>query len=364
MPIHLGIDETKPDLVVLVHSSDTHSTAQLIETLHACRFELKEFDPVDISQILSSVDSLLAQYKDDEVTINLTGGTKPWAIAFAMQARSAENTRLIYIDQNCVFYDYNAINTAERTWTPFESLDMETLMKYNGEMPTTHSSLASFEDDDQDVIDTIKELRKFNHNSFNKLTINVEDELRKKSNKMGLKDGSYIEGDFNTNEVSILLMGRKYHKREETLASPNVMKLVFNAGWFEYEVAQILSAWSHTKKLWMNVVYKTADKSKNKNEIDIVVNAGLKLLMVECKTQIHNTTDIDKFRSAVKAYGGMGCKTLFITESEMSKEAKEKCEEHSITHFSLLDPAYPNRAAAIKALHHLLDEKLFSNNAR
>ena len=74
----------------------------------------------------------------------------------------------------------------------------------------------------------------------------------------------------------------------------------------------MLSSWEYAKEIIMNANFPYKNNNP-KNEIDIIVNTGNRLLFVECKTQINDITDIDKFRTAVKNYGGMGCKALFIT---------------------------------------------------
>ena len=71
------------------------------------------------------------------------------------------------------------------------------------------------------------------------------------------------------------------------------------------------------------------------NEIDIIVNAGEKLLFVECKTQIHDGTDIDKFGNAVKSYGGLASKRIFITDTNMKPIAQEKCSQAKIPYYSM-----------------------------
>lgn len=360
MPVYLGIAETNPDKIVLVHSDKTLSQAKRIA--ESCKGEtiLVSFPPVDITEILSSVDKLFSQYAGEDITVNLTGGTKPWAIAFAMKAQPKDNVRLIYIDQNCVFYDYTSHDTSKIVWQPQLALDMETLMHYNGQAPWSHATLEKFEDDDKYVLEKVKKLRKQSPVNFNELTIDTERKAKSGSSFM-LRNGSYIEWDRKAHNVHMLLMTR-WSKLEEDLSSPNVMKIVFNSGWFEYEVALIMNRWAHTKELWMNVVYKTADGRKDKNEIDVIVNTGVKLLIVECKTQIHSITDIDKFRNAVKNYGGMGCKALFVTESSMRPEAVEKCRDSDIIPFSL--SAYPDIRTARKSLYQLLDKELFNLNAR
>lgn len=111
----------------------------------------------------------------------------------------------------------------------------------------------------------------------------------------------------------------------------------------------------------MNVVYPYRGGNA-KNEIDVIVNTGGKLLMVECKTQIQDNTNIDKFRSAVKNYGGMGCKALFITESRMKEAAKEKCADNQILSFSIQD--YEKETDAQRALFALLDKEIININAK
>ncbi len=99
-----------------------------------------------------------------------------------------------------------------------------------------------------------------------------------------------------------------------------------------------------------------------KNEVDIIINAGSKILFVECKTQITKNIDIDKFRSVVKTYGGIGSKALFVTDASMSELARQKCEDHGILTFSLKD--YSNQEVAQKELFKMLDEQLFVINTK
>ena len=68
---------------------------------------------------------------------------------------------------------------------------------------------------------------------------------------------------------------------------------------------------------------KAAEKFP-KNEIDIIVDTGDKALFVECKTNIHNTTDIDKFNTAVRNYGGSGSKALFVCLNKFKENAIQK----------------------------------------
>ena len=119
---------------------------------------------------------------------------------------------------------------------------------------------------------------------------------------------------------------------EQVFSSPHVEKILLNTGWFELYTARMLSKIHPEEDIRINCVFKNT-KRLPKNEIDIILNTGTKLIFIECKTQVYNTTDIDKFNSAVKNYGGLGSKALFVTNSKMRPEAQEKCDDHNITTF-------------------------------
>lgn len=360
MPVYLGINEFDPDVIVLIHSEGTRVLTERIAAEYQGKTRMLCIDPVDMPQIQTKVDKLLDEFKDDEVSVNLTGGTKPWAIAFALHAQGRQNVNLIYVDQNCTFYDY----TKGAKWQSSNVLSLQQLMRINGQIAKSHNSLSSYDDDDLDTLATVKSLRKKAPADFNALTI--PDKSWRRTLEGGnegfhdLKDGSYIEWK-KTEDYVHIVMHAKWVWIDKELESPNVMHIVFNSGWFEYEVAEMLSHWSHAKEVWLNVVYPYRE-GQAKNEIDIVINTGVKLLMVECKTQIFDNTDIDKFHTAVKNYGGMGCKSLFITESHMKDAAKEKCADSQVMAFCLND--YSSQAEAQKKLFAMLDKELFNINAK
>ena len=64
-----------------------------------------------------------------------------------------------------------------------------------------------------------------------------------------------------------------------------------------------------------------------KNEIDIIVDTGDKALFIECKTNIYNATDIDKFYTAVRNYGGSGSKALFVCLNKFTDNARNKISD-------------------------------------
>ena len=319
MPVYLGIIETNPNEIVLVHSNGTIGQARAVAKEYGERATLRCFAPVDMPIILPEVERLLDEHKDDDVTVNISEGTKPWAIAFTLQSRQRPNVQLLYVAQNCTFYNY----TTGVKWQPETNISMEQLMRFNGQDPKSKTLLTDYDDADMNTLQKVKAFRTRAYNVFKRLTIPDKSWRRKlegsNEGSQSLNDGSYVEWS-KTDHWVHLFHNHWKRRTETTFDSPNVMHIVFNSGWFEYEVVQMVSQWSHAKEVWLDVVYPYRG-GQAKNEIDIVVNTGLKLPMIECKTQIFDNTDIDKFRTSVKNYGGIGCKSLFVTESRMKDAA-------------------------------------------
>ena len=104
MPIYMGILELCPDRIIMIHSSSTRDIAEKIsKDYNYCN--LLEFDPVNY-QLVYEKAKVLLESLDGNISINITSGTKPWAIAFSMLSVTYVNTTIIYIDQNCYIYDY------------------------------------------------------------------------------------------------------------------------------------------------------------------------------------------------------------------------------------------------------------------
>ena len=338
MPVYLGIKNSKAEEIVLIHSSQSKDEAVKIKSDFNDRtINLIQMDPVDYMAISRETEKLLDCYSEyDKIEINITSGTKPWTIALNELSSDLKNAIVIYIDQNCVFYDLRN----KKSSVIDNKLDIAEILKYNNQSTESFLNLSSFTEEDLKVMKGIEEMRKFNYDEFNKLTIpgknlTYKNSLQNKNNgEEILSSGSKVIWDKAFKTVQLQLVNKKGESKSKTFVAPHVFEIVFNSGWFEYKIAQLLSDWKYSEEVWMNVKFPYKG-GRAKNEIDIIVNIGNKLMFVECKTQITDQTDIDKFNTAVKNYGGMGCKALFITDAKMKKEAEEKCEDSGIITFSL-----------------------------
>lgn len=104
MPVFVGIKESGADKLILVHSYETKSAAnkiaEYVARLNDIKSELVEIPAMDYNTAKSRIDSILKCHEEDDVTVNVSGGSKPWSIAIALLSYKYTNVRIIYIDQN------------------------------------------------------------------------------------------------------------------------------------------------------------------------------------------------------------------------------------------------------------------------
>ncbi len=363
-PVYLGISDNLPDKIILIHSERSKEEAERIAKEANLPTEYVLFDPVNVNKIFTQATKMRESLSpDNQYMINITSGTKVWTIAFYEIFKDLTNVEFIYIDQNNIIY-----NLTKNTQSPAKVvLDTELVLRLNGTKIKKLTSLKDYNEEDKKVLNQIKEVRSNAFiTEFNILTIpqKMNQVNSVKFNNEGIFEtplGSTVEWNKKEGVVSMSLKNKHGNIKSKKLKSPHVTDIVFFSGWFEYEIAEMLSHWKYAKEIIMNVVFPYND-DKPKNEIDVIVNTGNRLLFVECKTQINDITDIDKFRTAIKNYGGMGCKGLFITEATMKDTAAEKCKDSDILCFSLQDCG--NLMDPQKALSMKLETELFEINKK
>jgi len=352
-PVYQGIVYANPDKVILIHSSDTLEQAMRIKSEIAFAVDLQEYDPVDINKIFKKIDTI-SQNIDvkTELSINLSSGTKPWALAFYSKFVGKGNVALFYVDQNATIWDLVNRNKHKGVF------DMDAQFRLYGNPLVKYIPFNDYTKDDFAIIDKIKAIRKCNTKDFFELTkVNNLNSVFK--NKY-LKTGSYLKYDKKNNTFEMYLKSTKFTK-SSSLSSPNIYKILLNTTWFELEVAKVISKWEKIKDLRLNCVFPSKG-NLNKNEIDIIADLGFKLLFIECKTNLFDTTDIDKFASAVRNYGGMASKSILITQSPLKPKAIEKCKDNGVMYFS-----FQNNNTFItseKMLFTLLESELLNINPK
>jgi cystathionine beta-lyase/cystathionine gamma-synthase len=243
---------------------------------------------------------------------------------------------------------------------------------YSDKALTEYTPFKQFTQQDFEQIKKIREVRNFNRLEFNELTSKMY-EFQQNKELSGQQHEKVVQSESKMSELVwnratdsyrmyLFKQGNSQKKLEVEFCSPNITKLLLNTGWFEYEVASILAKWKYAKEIRLGCRFSTKETKDDKNEVDIIINTGTKLLFVECKTYIKNITDIDKFRSVVRNYGGLNSKAIFITDETIDLKAKEKLDDNRLMSFSLKDNHL--NLPLEKALFLLLESELNQINPR
>ena len=356
-PVFYGVYQCNPDTVILICSKQTKSEAERVKKLlelNQFSVEIKLIDSINLSIIHSQAETIKASMEqDDELTINLVGGTKAWALIFYTVFETREKTSFHLVDQNNRMW-----SILDRSSEPlYQKVDIDELLELYGNPIVKYTSFSEYNEEDIAVMDKIQDIRKNDRKAFKYLAANLSDEYAQEyaEQRSGVfRDGINKVEWRKPNKVVV-----KFENSDEILSSRHATSLFFNSGWFEFKVATILSQWNKANEIRLNCIFPLIpgqNKDNRKNEVDIIVSTDTKLLFVECKTSIKNGTDIDKFSTVVKNYGGTGTKALFISEQRIPPLVLKKCEESKILSFSLKD----NR---VEKLYEILDSELNTTNA-
>lgn len=330
MPVYLGIMDETPDKIILICSESSqrqaNSISNAIKTKTGKICKLVFFPPANFVEIKIRLKLLDSEYTEkDELTVNISGGSKPWSLLFNEYFSNISNANCVFIDQN-----NNRWNTRNNDVRKIDYIpDINEIFELNGTKVKSHKTLADYKEDDFKAIRQIRDIRNKNPKAFHEII----DQL--KESTIGKYHNCSIEWDYSSQDFHCEFKDRYGREFVKDIWSPNIRDVIMNTHWFELEVAKFLSKWEYAQDIWLNCEF-TVDKSQNNttfNEIDIIVNTGEKLLFVECKTQVYHSIDIDKFNNAVKNYGGLAAKRIFITDNEMETNSADKCVNAEIPYF-------------------------------
>lgn len=353
-PIYHVIKKLQPDTVVYVASDSSKNLAHTIKkNVDAVEQTIVYLEPTDANLIMQSVLQLADKYKNDKVTVNISGGLKSWTYFFITIFGNLPNAEILYIDQNIRLWNY----TKQTVTDISDTFNLITVLKLRNNPLSKYLKIEDFTEDDWNVCKKIQEIRGFKSRDFTPLlNLGKEQQMDLKSNtegyfQYGQSSAEWYKPSFEDRNGCVVLTLAGINN-EFVLESPHAINLVFNSGWFEYKVARMISKWNKARKTYINCIFPYNDKI-DKNEVDIIVETQIKALFVECKTYVYRTTDIDKFKSVVRTYGGTSSMALFITENELKPDAIKKCQEHKILCFSFKN--YNNDSDAETELFKLLD---------
>ncbi len=314
-PIYAHIAHTKPDAILLIHSSQTQRQAQSIKQLinrkqSSAQCILYEMDTQNLVDVDAGFKALAEQFcaKFDTVTVNISGGTKPWSIIAMKHFTSFPNAKCIYIDQN---NEVHNMTTFEHFPCDISSITINDIFALNNSRMRDSTPLNTYKPQDDKAASALHEIWK--NRKIRPIFRELLNDYRGESAFKNTYKASSVEVNRDTVVFSFKPKGGQIINK--TITAPNLKLLLTGTGWFELLVARALSKWSLARQIYLNVTMEHISGSDEQlNEFDIVVETNnYKLLFVECKTNIHAPTDIQKFDRAVQEYSGKGTKQIFVT---------------------------------------------------
>lgn len=347
LPVLVGIKEFSPNKIHFIVSEESKSKICLIEPfLIGKTFSENICNPFSFSSIKSTCEDVLNQIAQaDEVQFNLTGGTK--IMVLAVQSLILERKlNGFYINQDdtlLILPTYQIENLSCK-------ISVKEFLEISGHKMSSSKTMADFANEDFKAID---EIDKFSV-THDKLILEINSKIRKTYDKLSKipragqleinKSAKFIWTD---KSIAVEVSGKEVFK----ILSHKVRSLFFHASWWELIVAREISLWSKVKELLIQceLPFKT-DTMITKNEIDVLVNLGGKLIFIECKSGMVKQEDINKMRIVKDTYGGIISKSLLVCRFLPTSTILEKCKELNIDVFS----SYKGRTL-INPLSKLLD---------
>ena len=364
-PVYQGVVLSQPDKIILICSKETKSDAEIItnklKELHFYNVTT-EIYPIDEPQVVRQKLEVLLSIFDfsekDSISMNLSSGVKLWSL-ICLDICPRVNSHAYCLSQNGKVL--NIIGQSPKSKVEF---DMFTQFVLLGNGLSSYSIFSDYCEQEKENHEILKQLYK--NSTFQKLLkllkLKVSSEAPQSKDlqnwlksdrfvEMENDEEKYIEWHAKEKVFSISLgnQNNQYYEIKGEYAS----QMLLNTAWFEYEVAEKMAEIYGAQNVYMNCRFLSQEE-KDKNEVDVIVNTGQKLLFVECKTQISKPTDIDKFHSVVQNYGGSGSKSLFITMHQMNAIQQEKCNDNQIATFYLYEK--DNTARSTKALANAILE--------
>lgn len=330
LPIYLGIKEFSPDKIHFIVSKESIESLTnlkpMISGISQNEYRCNAFDFYEIKTICEKIIQKIDP--EDTITFNLTGGTK--IMVLACQAIIHEKSlHGFYINQDDSFlvlpsYERKSINT---------EISVKEFFDITGHSTYNYKTIKDFTEED---IKTAAKIKNFaNNDSRYKLIIGAfRKKYLNKNESLPLKGSESINNDIKVIWDQTSLNIEFKNKNILKLNSKIVYDLFFEAVWWELIVANEIIHLKNYKELFLGFELNfKSNKQETKNEIDILINTGKKLIFIECKSGFVKQEDINKMKIVKQTYGGIIAKSILVCRELPNQSIIEKCKELDIELF-------------------------------
>lgn len=330
LPIYVGIKEFSPDKIHFIVSKESIESLNNLMPMVTCishnEYRCNAFDFYEIKTVCEKIIQKINP--EDSITFNLTGGTK--IMVLACQAIIHEKgLNGFYINQDDTFL---VLPTYERKNINYE-LSTKEFFDISGHSTYNYKTINDFTDEDIKSAEKIKNFA--NNDSRYKLIIGAfRRKYFNKSDSFLSKGTELINNNLKViwDQTSVNI---EYNNKNILRVNSKIVHdLLFKAVWWELIVAKEITNAKNYKELFLGfeLTFKS-DKLVTKNEIDILINTGKKLIFIECKSGLVKQEDINKMKIVKQTYGGVIAKSILVCRELPSQSIIEKCKELDIELF-------------------------------
>lgn len=338
LPVYYPIKQFRPNIVYIIGTEQNRSLAERLRhlltrgqegevgeampLLKQVKFiETKAFDYEAINTACRKIYEDHSELSGDSFMFNLTGGTKIMALA-AFAVACENGSKVIYTD-----------STTIKTIYPnrMEEIPLECRLVLHEIIALHGQKILSATKYDSSEVDKAEEIRKFILNN-REVYESIQEWIKNYNHQEA------IPNEFSSKGVFKLTCGKKNNSGDRTMIIEDVYNkpilkigcrdpksLLLKGAWWEVLVAKSISSISKDYVVWRNVKFRQVKDSEGKavkNEVDILVNIGTKLLFVECKSGTFNSSHLQKCRTVKSLYGGEKSKAVLVSASP--KDYKDK----------------------------------------
>ena len=338
----------QPDMLLNIFSLDTKSYEQQIAkqakktACNVTSIGLK--DGFSFDECLAKLKTF--KVKNDSVLYaNITGGTKPMTLALYEYAKQLNcKVKIVYLDTK-----QNLHNLLEGGITELDTqITLEEFISLQGQEIKSKDNYTDQKNKYSEISDSINEILKNDttlkiwRQFLDKVVAKIRklQQFKSETTKQILKrtnlefNDFQIQWDKSTFQISYK---KSVFFTNSNLEEKDIDRFIFNAGWYEFMVAEYFNKTYSSENIFMNVIFPVLSLQKeDKNEVDILINDGGKLIFIECKSGFVKTTDLDKIEIRKKTYGGLIAKSILAVHYPISSTNHsnrillEKCRELNI----------------------------------
>lgn len=361
LPLYYPIKQYKPDKVYIIGTEDNLEKAERLKKLLTEGYEsiIGKMNPIceegSVTVLISSpyeqattrilCEAIHENNPDvnaEEITYNVTGGTKVMTIA-AVEVAKKHNASIIYTDSKFIRQisddniDPQPLNCDIRTpeIISLQGQKIKNADRFDKEKDKTEILAA------QKVFDFWKQSNQIFHALRDSLFGNRgNDNIAIPNNyKFKVKTTEYNLVCTKTGKKGPYRLSLKDSSGKEYLdiTCKDPKSMLLRGVWWEVLVANAISLKFPDYPVWMNVEFNPmVENNKNnvKNEVDVLVNIGNKLLFVECKSGKFDNSVINKMNTVRRTFGGDKSKSVLVsatnTDSMQYEHIHENADDNNI----------------------------------